>query len=329
MSSIKKAINNTQKAIVTIKNLFQHYLSNSLNLMRVTAPLFVKSEEGLNDFLDHKQKPVSFYAQNLDMDLEIVQSLAKWKRVALLNYGFNKYEGLYTDMNAIRKDDEIDNTHSLYVDQWDWELMIDEKDRSLHYLFNIVRKIYNAIWQTQIEVNKIYKSNQIILPQELVFISTTELYLKYPDVSPSERERLFAKEHLAFFVYQIGRPLQDGIVHSPRSPEYDDWDLNGDLIVYHPLIDDALELSSMGIRVTKEVFIRQTRYDDYVKYNDEHSYYKLILADCLPQSIGGGIGQSRLCMFLLNKRHIGEVQASVWPKKEREKYLKEYNVHLL
>ncbi|WP_303923305.1 amino acid--tRNA ligase-related protein [Ureaplasma parvum] len=318
----KIKINQTQKAIVEIKNSFQKHFAKNLNLSRVTAPLFVEKESGLNDHLDHKQKAVSFYAKKLNKNLEIVQSLAKWKRLALLNYGFSLYEGLYTDMNAIRADDDIDETHSIYVDQWDWEILINKNDCHLNFLKSIVNKIYSTIKIVQLEIDQLYDPKQIILPNNITFISSQELEDLYPHLSPSQREYEFVKIHQAIFIYQIGYPLKSGYIQSIRSPEYDNWNLNGDLIVYHKLNDQAIELSSMGIRVDKQEFIKQTAFANLKNDHKDNLYHSMILNDQLPQTIGGGIGQSRLCMFLLNKKHIGEVQVSVWPNDYKIELLK-------
>lgn len=324
---IKADINQTQRAIVEIKNRFQTHLASNLRLSRVTAPLFVESSLGINDNLDGIQKAVSFYVPKLNKNLEIVQSLAKWKRLALQNYGFSLYEGLYTDMNAIRADDDIDAIHSIYVDQWDWEILIHESDRNLDFLKNTVRKIYFAIKNTQKEIDQLFNPKQIILPDEITFISSQELEDLYPQLTPSQREYEFSKNKKAIFIYEIGYKLKSGAIQSKRSPEYDDWNLNGDLIVYHPLNDEAIELSSMGIRVNRDSFIKQTNLQEQNK-NDFNHYYKLLLNNSLPQTIGGGIGQSRLCMFLLNKKHIGEVQVSVWPD-EYVAELKKKNIKIL
>lgn len=309
----KALLNETQRAIVEIKNRFQKHLANNLRLSRVTAPLFVEKKLGINDYLDHKQQAVSFYVKKLDKHLEIVQSLAKWKRIALQKYGFSLYEGLYTDMNAIRADDDIDSIHSIYVDQWDWEVLIDDSDRHLEFLKSTVRKIYFALKQTQIEVSQLFDTKQQLLPDDIKFISSQDLEDLYPHLNPSQREYEYAKIHKAIFIYEIGWPLKSGYIQSTRSPEYDDWKLNGDLIVYHQLNDQAIELSSMGIRVDKQNFINQTKIDLNNNKDHQNHYYDLMLSNKLPQTIGGGIGQSRLCMFILNKHHIGEVQVSVWP----------------
>ncbi|KEZ23600.1 aspartate--ammonia ligase [Ureaplasma diversum] len=306
------SINQTQKAIVAIKNHFQANLAHELNLYRVSAPLFVDQQLGINDQLDHKQAPVSFYVPKLNKTLEIVQSLAKWKRLALVKYEFETYEGLYTDMNAIRAHDDVDSKHSIYVDQWDWELLINDTDRNLAFLFSIVKKIYQALKSTYLAIKLQFNLDYDLLNEDIVFISSQELEDLYPHLDPDQREYEFAKIHKAIFIYQVGYPLKSNLIQSSRSPEYDDWLLNGDLVVYHPINDFALELSSMGIRVNKESFIKQTKFANIDPNTHSDLYYDLMLNDQLPSTIGGGIGQSRLCMFLLQCEHIGQVQVSVW-----------------
>lgn len=317
----------TQKAIKFVKDRFENSLSKKLNLLRVTAPLFVLQNSGLNDGLSGKEKPISFNSNLTSENIEIVHSLAKWKRMALKKYDIHLGKGLYTDMNAIRKDEVTDYIHSIYVDQWDWELSISEKDRSYRYLKQIVRKIYSCIYKLSIEVEKKYSSLKNSLPKDITFISTKELENLYPNLSRKERENEITRKYKAVFLYQIGYPLKDKKPHDDRASDYDDWKLNGDILVYYPLYDMALELSSMGIRVNKDSLVKQLKIKNEL-YKLDNDYCKAILNDEYPLSIGGGIGQSRLCMFLLQKAHIGEVQVSIWDKEEVEK-LKRHNINLL
>jgi len=317
----------TQKAIKFVKDLFQIELQKSLSLMRVTAPLFVDPRSGLNDNLSGVERPVRFDIPSVGLDVEIVQSLAKWKRMALGKYGIKNGNGLYTDMNAIRRDENLDFIHSIYVDQWDWEKAIDKCDRTFEYLKDTVEKIYSVL---KIVENKIYEKNKLfnpILPEKITFISTKELEELYPNNTRKEREDLIAKKYGAVFLYQIGWPLNDNLPHDTRAADYDDWNLNGDILVYYSLYDMALELSSMGIRVDKESLKKQLKYKNE-EYKLENDFCKSILNDNIPLSIGGGIGQSRLCMFFLRKAHIGEVQVSVWNKEDIES-LKKNNIYLL
>lgn len=316
----------TQKAIKFVKDRFENSLSKKLNLLRVTAPLFVLQNSGLNDGLSGKEKPISFNSNLTSENIEIVHSLAKWKRMALKKYDIHLGKGLYTDMNAIRKDEVTDYIHSIYVDQWDWELSINEKDRSYRYLKQIVKKIYSCIYKLSIEVEKKY-SLKNSLPKDITFISTRELENLYPNLSRKERENEITRKYKAVFLYQIGYPLKDKKPHDDRASDYDDWKLNGDILVYYPLYDMALELSSMGIRVNKDSLVKQLKIKNEL-YKLDNDYCKSILNDEYPLSIGGGIGQSRLCMFLLQKAHIGEVQVSIWDKEEVEK-LKKHNINLL
>lgn len=316
----------TQKAIKFVKDRFENSLSKKLNLLRVTAPLFVLQNSGLNDGLSGKEKPISFNSNLTSENIEIVHSLAKWKRMALKKYDIHLGKGLYTDMNAIRKDEVTDYIHSIYVDQWDWELSISEKDRSYRYLKQIVKKIYSCIYKLSIEVEKKY-SLKNSLPKDITFISTRELENLYPNLSRKERENEITRKYKAVFLYQIGYPLKDKKPHDDRASDYDDWKLNGDILVYYPLYDMALELSSMGIRVNKDSLVKQLKIKNEL-YKLDNDYCKSILNDEYPLSIGGGIGQSRLCMFLLQKAHIGEVQVSIWDKEEVEK-LKKHNINLL
>ena len=312
----------TEKAIRLIKEFFQTNLSFELNLMRVTAPLFVKAGTGINDDLNGIEKPVSFRIKALDgMGAEIVQSLAKWKRMTLADYGFKHGEGLYTDMNAIRPDEELDNLHSLYVDQWDWERVISPEERNLEFLKNIVRKIYDVIKRTEKYICHHYSVIQPILPQDIAFIHSEELEEQYPDLTPRERERAVCQEHGAVFIIGIGSDLKNGRPHDGRAPDYDDWStpldsgfrgLNGDIIVYYPALDTAYELSSMGIRVDADTLLRQLEIKGEMKRKNLLFHRRLLNGE-LPLSIGGGIGQSRLCMLYLRKAHIGEIQTGIWP----------------
>ena len=323
----KLDIMDTQIAIKFVKDTFQKLLIKELNLLRVTAPLFVLSKTGLNDNLNGVEEPVNFEIKNVDGRVEIIHSLAKWKRMALQKYGFKVDTGLYTDMNAIRKDEDLDFTHSLYVDQWDWERVITEEERNLDYLKKIVRKIYRAIYHLQGRVNKKYEELKVFLPKDICFISSRELEKKYPNLSRKEREDQICRDEKAVFIYQIGWNLRDGKPHDGRAADYDDWLLNGDLLLYYPLYDMGLELSSMGIRVNKEALVNQLEFK-HEEYKLKNSYCKSILNETLPLTIGGGIGQSRLCMLMLQKAHIGEVQVSLWNPKDVEE-LKEHNIYLL
>ena len=317
----------TQKAIKFVKDTFQKYLVKELNLLRVSAPLFVEQNSGLNDSLNGVERPIDFSMINREEKLEIVHSLAKWKRMALGKYHFEKGTGLYTDMNAIRRDENLDFYHSLYVDQWDWERVMTNEERKYSYLKRIVKKVYKAIYLLQKEVTKKYPQLNNDLPKEISFISTKELEKRYPDLSRKEREDQICREEKAVFIYQIGWPLKDKMPHDGRAPDYDDWLLNGDILLYYPLYDMGLELSSMGIRVNKESLVKQLKYkNEEEKLNND--FCKSILNDTIPLSIGGGIGQSRLCMYMLQKAHIGEVQASFWPKEEIEK-LSDHHIFLL
>ena len=317
----------TQKAIKFIKDTFEKELSKKLDLLRVSAPLFVSTKSGLNDGLSGVEKPIDFIVPELKEEVEIVHSLAKWKRMALSKYDIYLHKGLYTDMNAIRKDEVPDFIHSIYVDQWDWESSLLENERTYSYLKKIVRKIYSLIYKLALQVEKKYPSLKSSLPKEITFISTKELEKRYPNLSRKEREDEICREYKAVFLYQIGEKLKDGLPHDARAADYDDWKLNGDILVYYPLYDMALELSSMGIRVNKDRLIKQLKAKGE-EYKLENDYCKSILNDEIPLSIGGGIGQSRLCMYLLQKAHIGEVQVSIWDKEEIEK-LKKHNIYLL
>lgn len=308
----------TQIAIKKVKDFFQRELATELNLRRVTAPLFVTPESGLNDNLNGVERPVSFGIKEMgDREVEIVHSLAKWKRMALGRYGFEPGEGLYTDMNAIRRDEETDNIHSIYVDQWDWEKIITKEQRTRQTLCSTVKSVYAALRVTEKRMSNSYDYIQCQLPEEIAFVTSQELEDRFPDATPKEREYRIAKEKGAVFLMQIGGVLASGEKHDGRAPDYDDWTLNGDIIVYYPVLDIALELSSMGIRVDEEALKRQLELAG-CEERAELPFQKAILEQKLPYTIGGGIGQSRICMFFLRKAHIGEVQVSIWPQRDVE-----------
>ncbi len=308
----------TQIAIKTVKDFFQQTLSERLYLLRVSAPLFVTPESGLNDNLNGVERPVTFgVKEQNDRPVEIVHSLAKWKRYALKQYGFHIGEGLYTDMNAIRRDETTDNIHSIYVDQWDWEKIILKKDRNITFLKDTVREIYKVLKKTEKYMAIRYDYIEEILPKEIFFITTQELLDLYPNLSPKEREDRIAREKGAVFLMEIGDKLTNGEPHDGRAPDYDDWHLNGDIIVWYPVLNRSLELSSMGIRVDEEALQRQLTLAG-CEERSELPFQKAILEKQLPYTIGGGIGQSRICMFFLRKAHIGEVQSSIWPDQIRE-----------
>lgn len=301
----------TQKYIKKIKDFFQLTLAATLNLTRVSAPLFVLRDTGLNDQLNGYEKAISFDLFN-NNTAEIVHSLAKWKRFALNKYKFPLHTGLYTDMNAIRKDEVVDNIHSYYVDQWDWEYVISSDERTLDTLLNIVNKIYSVLLKTEAFIHSEIPSMPMTLPEKIYFITSQELEDMYPNMTSKERENAIVKEYGAVFLMQIGGNLKSGKPHDGRSPDYDDWELNGDILVWYEPINQALELSSMGIRVNKDSLLKQLQITNTMD-RLECDYHKMVVNEELPLTIGGGIGQSRLCMFFLKKRHIGEVQASVWP----------------
>lgn len=307
-------IRETEVAIKEVKDHFERALAKSLHLTRVSAPLFVRPESGLNDNLNGVERPVAFgIKEQEDREVEIVHSLAKWKRYALKRYGFHSGEGLYTDMSAIRRDEDTDNIHSIYVDQWDWEKVISKEERNMETLEYTVGKVYSALKETEAYMARRYNYIEEFLPDEISFITSQELETMYPDKTPKEREYHFAKAKGAVFIKQIGKTLASGQRHDGRAPDYDDWELNGDILVYYPVLDIALELSSMGIRVDEDALDRQLTIagcDD----RRELPFQKAIFNKELPYTIGGGIGQSRICMFFLRKAHIGEVHASLWPE---------------
>ena len=312
-------LRDTEIAIKLVKDFFETELARALNLTRVSAPIMVTPGSGLNDNLNGVERPVSFDVLETGATAEIVHSLAKWKRQALKTYGFQPGEGLYTDMNAIRRDEELDNLHSVYVDQWDWEKVIREEDRNEAYLKNVVRSIVSAVCATEMNLHAMFPQLQD-LPlhtPNVTFVTTQELEDKYPDLTPKERENAFVKENGTTFLMKIGAPLRSGKPHDGRAPDYDDWDLNGDLLFWNDPLQCSYELSSMGIRVSPESMDRQLTM---AGCDDRRTlpFHKAVLAGELPYTIGGGIGQSRLCMLLLGSVHIGEVQASVWDKATRE-----------
>ncbi len=308
----------TQQAIAFLRRKFEEELSLALNLTRVSAPLFVEKGSGINDDLNGVERPVSFDILETGVEVEVVHSLAKWKRMALGRYDFKLHSGLYTNMNAIRRDESCDNVHSLYVDQWDWEKVISNADRTEDYLKQTVRDIYKAVLRTADELEKEYSVLKNDLPREIAFITSQELEDRYPDLPSKEREDAAAKEYGAVFIMQIGGILKSGKKHDGRAPDYDDWALNGDILIYDDVLDRALEISSMGIRVDKQSLLSQLRAENA---EDRLSlpFHKALMNDELPLSIGGGIGQSRLCMLLLKKWHISEVHCSVWPESEVER----------
>ena len=309
----------SQRAIKKIKDYFQQELAYGLSLRRVSAPLFVDPKTGLNDNLNGVERRVSFTLKDIDeMEVEVVQSLAKWKRMALGKYGIEPGHGIYTDMNAIRRDEELDNLHSVYVDQWDWEKVITKDQRTEAYLKETVVTIYNSLKNLGDYVNRLYKDLYTELPNEIFFVTTQELEDMYPDLTPKEREDAVTKDHRAVFIMKIGGRLRSGEKHDGRSPDYDDWQLNGDIIFWYEPLQCKLEISSMGIRVSEESMREQLKKageEDRAKL----PFHQMLLNGELPYSIGGGIGQSRLCMLLLGKAHVGEVQASVWPQEMLDK----------
>ena len=314
----------TQIAIKYLKDSFEKKLAQKLHLVRVSAPLFVEEKTGLNDNLNGVEETIKFDIAS--ETLEIVQSLAKWKRFALKEYGFPMDIGLYTDMNAIRKDEKLDYLHSIYVDQWDWEKQIRPNQRNKKYLFSVVKKIYSVIYSLSLVSEKKW-GFAYHLPKDITFISSLELEQKYLDKNPKEREYLIAKENRAVFIYQIGWPLSNGLPQDGRAADYDDWNLNGDIILFDDAIDGPIELSSMGIRVDAKALKKQLKYKNEL-HKLKNAYCQKLVNNELPLSIGGGIGQSRLCMFYLQKKHIGEVQSSYWPKEMREE-LKKKGIDLL
>jgi len=330
-------IHQTEQAIKQIKDFFQLNLSSELRLRRVTAPLFVKRGTGVNDDLNGVERPVSFPIKDMDDTVaEIVHSLAKWKRLTVSELNIQEGFGIYTDMNAIRPDEELSNMHSLYVDQWDWERVITENDRNIDFLKYIVRKIYASLVRTEYYVSENYLEIEPQLPEQITFVHAEELASRYPDLSPRKREDEEARKHGAIFVIGIGGKMPNGEVHDGRAPDYDDWSsatlngfkgLNGDILVWNNVLQRSFELSSMGIRVNKDVLKQQLKLKG-LEERKNLMWHKMLLNDQLPLTIGGGIGQSRLCMYLLRKAHIGEIQSSLWPDEMIEK-CKVNGIHLL
>ena len=307
-------LHDTQIAIKTVKDFFQNLLSQRLNLSRVSAPLFVDPDSGLNDNLNGVERPVTFDIKEQNgREAEVVQSLAKWKRYALKKYGFSYGEGLYTDMNAIRRDEITDNIHSIFVDQWDWEKIIKKDERTIATLMDTVKVVYKCLRKTEKYMAIQYDYIEEILPHDIFFVTTQELADMFPDNTPKEREYYIAKAKGAVCIMKIGDVLENGERHDGRAPDYDDWSLNADIVVYYPVLDIALELSSMGIRVDKKALLSQLKKAGCEERKDL-PFQKAIINEELPYTIGGGIGQSRICMFFLRKAHIGEVQTSLWPE---------------
>lgn len=308
------SIKETQNAIKYIKDHFERQLAKQLNLTRVSAPLFVRPESGLNDNLNGVERPVSFDIKDMGgAEVEVVHSLAKWKRMALKSYGFDYGEGLYTDMTAIRRDEELDNIHSIYVDQWDWEKVIKKDERTIEKLKSFVRKIYQALKDTEHYIADKYPYIGEILPEDITFVTSQELEDRWPDATAKERESLICREKKAVFLMQIGKTLASGDRHDGRAPDYDDWELNGDILVYYPVLDSSFELSSMGIRVDESSLAKQLKLSG-CEERAELPFQKAILNCELPYTVGGGIGQSRMCMYFLRKAHIGEVHSAIWPQ---------------
>ncbi len=327
----------TEQGIKLVKDFFQQNLATELRLRRVTAPLFVLKGLGINDDLNGVERAVTFPIKDLgDQEAEVVHSLAKWKRLTLSEYQIDPGYGIYTDMNAIRADEELDNLHSLYVDQWDWEAVILKEDRNIEFLKDVVRRIYSSILRTEYLAYETYPQLKPFLPREIHFVHSEELIKMYPDKTPKEREDAIAKKYGAVFIMGIGGKLSDGEKHDGRAPDYDDWTtpnsdgylgLNGDILIWYPILDRAIELSSMGIRVDKEALLRQLALEGKEERKNLY-FHKRLLEGSLPLSIGGGIGQSRLCMVLLHKAHVGEIQASIWPEEQREE-CKKYGMYLI
>lgn len=320
-------LKDTQVAIKAAKDYFETNLARELHLTRVSAPLFVDPATGLNDDLNGVERPVEFDVKETGTKLQIVHSLAKWKRYALREYGFSVDEGLYTDMNAIRRDEDTDNIHSIYVDQWDWEKVIAKSDRTLSTLKQTVKKIYNVFKMTEKYINSLFPQLVPRLPEDVTFMTAQELEDMYPDLTPKEREHKAVKMNGAIFIMKIGDTLKSGEKHDGRAPDYDDWELNGDLIFYDELLDIPFEVSSMGIRVSEESMKSQLKAAN-CEERAALPFHRDLLAGRLPYTIGGGIGQSRICMYLLHKAHIGEVQTSVWPKKMVQE-CRDGGIHLL
>lgn len=325
--NILGSVESTEKAIKAVKDMFQDNLSAQLALLRVTAPMVVLSGTGLNDDLNGVERPVAFPIKDMDeQHAEVVHSLAKWKRIKLAQMGTEPGRGIYTDMNALRPDEELDNIHSIYVDQWDWEKVISKEQRTLAFLKKTVRRIYEAIKVTENKLYVEFPQIEPMLPEDIFFIHSEELLRQYPGLTPKERENAVAKKHKAVFIIGIGGELSDGTIHDGRAADYDDWTtrnedgyegLNGDLLLWNPILNSAFEVSSMGIRVDQTALKRQLEIRAE-EWKSGLMYHSMLLAGELPYTIGGGIGQSRLCMFLLRKAHIGEIQSSIWPDSMRD-----------
>jgi aspartate--ammonia ligase len=330
-------VNQTEQAIKLVKDFFQLNLASELRLRRVTAPLFVKKGTGINDDLNGIERPVSFPMKEMnDQMAEIVQSLAKWKRMALADLEMPVGYGIYTDMNAIRPDEELTNIHSLYVDQWDWERVIRPEDRNIDFLKKIVRQIYSAVVRTENLVHDYYPGISPLLPDEITFIHAEDLAAEYPKLTSKEREDIVAKEYGAVFIVGIGSIMPNGEIHDGRAPDYDDWvtpsrpgykGLNGDIVIWNPVLERSFEISSMGIRVNKNSLMEQLKLRN-LEERSQLMWHQLLLNDKLPQTVGGGIGQSRLCMYFLRKAHIGEIQSSIWPDDMVDKCLQN-GIHIL
>lgn len=317
----------TEIAIKYVKDLFEKRLANHLNLMRVSAPLFVVGDSGLNDNLSGVERPVRFDIKESGEDMEIVHSLAKWKRMALKRYHLNVNKGIYTDMNAVRRDEDLDHLHSIYVDQWDWEKIISKQERGEALLRHSVILIMKALCETQSEIIKVFENLEPFIYEDITFITTQELEDAYPDLTPKQREYAICKKHKSVFLMQIGDRLNSGQPHDGRAPDYDDWKLNGDILIYYPLLDCVVELSSMGIRVDAQSLHEQLSKAGCLA-REELPFHRMLLNGELPLTMGGGIGQSRICMVLLNKAHIGEVQVSAWSE-EMHKVCGEHGIVLL
>jgi len=326
MYESKLSIIETQKGIKKIKDFFQIELAKELNLLRVSAPILVASDSGLNDNLSGVERPVNFDLLS-GQTVQIVHSLAKWKRKALNDYGFTIGEGLYTDMNAIRRDEELSNIHSIYVDQWDWEKVISQENRTLDNLYSIVEQIYSVLLKTEDMILHTYPQLTKKLPDKITFISAQELEDLYPNLTPKQREDEICQKYGAVFISQVGKVLSSGKPHDLRAPDYDDWELNGDILIYNPVLKRAFEISSMGIRVDQKALIHQLEVTNTMN-RLQLPYHQDLMNGLYPFTIGGGIGQSRLCMFFLEKIHIGEVQSSIWPVDMIEE-CRQQNIYLL
>ena len=318
----------TQKAIKMIKHEFQVRLAKALHLDRVTAPIMVEAGKGINDDLNGVERKVEFTIRAMDeAKAEVVQSLAKWKRMQLARLNYGPMEGIYTDMNAIRRDDSMDNLHSIFVDQWDWEMVIDRRNRNRRFLKSTVKKIVNVLYAVDQKLCKVYPQLSPVVSRDVFFITAQELENRYPNLNPKERENRIVREHKTVFLMQIGRKLHSGIPHDGRAPDYDDWGLNGDILVWNPVLNCAFEISSMGIRVDEKSLPRQLKAA-HAMDRMQYTYHQSIAEGRYPLTIGGGIGQSRICMLLLEKAHIGEVQCAIWPQEMRDRLAKE-NITLL